>query len=320
MRKNQYGGTKGSGTNYFLINTYHQIMTALEDNTKAVSIISIDFSKAFNRMDHSKCIEAFTHKGASHASLNMIAAFLRNRTMSVKVGQTFSTPRPVHGGSPQGTKLGNFLFAVTIDLIEEKNHPLYIRSLESYENDQITERVTGSLDFFTSTPYKAGTTDGVMRYVDESGRGIFSDESAASAHEEDIPADNTTDSQWVDKFVDDVNGGQSHSILSGAAHISERKEVRETEAAICQELYNTIEENATRINMKVNPTKTKLICISSAVNYDVESYVTIGGEKLKSSDSLKILGYTFGNRPNAAEHIRTIRRDFALKSWAIRNF
>ena len=113
--RNQYGGIKGSGTNHFLINTYHNIMTALENNRNAVSIISVDFSKAFNRMDHHHCLRAFEHKGASTPSLQIIAALLRDRSMSIKVGNVLSASRHIKGGSPQGTKFGNFLFTVTID-------------------------------------------------------------------------------------------------------------------------------------------------------------------------------------------------------------
>ena len=39
--------------------------------------------------------------------------------MKVKAGNTWPAPRDVRGGSPQGTKIGNFLFVVTIEAIEE---------------------------------------------------------------------------------------------------------------------------------------------------------------------------------------------------------
>ena len=40
---------------------------------------------------------------------------------------------------------------------------------------------------------------------------------------------------------------------------------------------------------------------------------------VESNESLKILGYTFGSRPSAKEHVKTIRKDFAAKAWAITN-
>ena len=314
--RNQYGGIKGSGTNHFLINTYHHIMTALEDNKNAVSLVSVDFSKAFNRMDHGLCLKSFAYKGASQEAMTMIAAFLYNRTMRVKVGTAFSTPRSVNGGSPQGTKLGNFLFTMTIDCIEQANHPLFGSvGLPTYEDSAEDEQ--SEVGFTTSTPCKAGTWDGVLRYHDTSGRG-----DSTYGQDELINPDRAADDDrdfWCEKFVDDVNGGQSHPILEGVAHITEGKECRRIHADKCQDLYETIERNANNVKMSVNPKKTKLLCISSALNYNVSSYINISGGVLESEEKLKILGYTFGKKPNAEEHIKQIRTDYATKAWAIRN-
>ena len=38
--------------------------------------------------------------------------------MQARIGSAFSTPRPIHGGSPQGSILGNFLFCMTTDWME----------------------------------------------------------------------------------------------------------------------------------------------------------------------------------------------------------
>ena len=83
-KPNQYGGVKGSSTNHFLINTYQNIMNAMEDNKKSVSIISVDFSKAFNWMHHGQCLKALAHGGASQNVLVMVDAFLRDRTTYVR--------------------------------------------------------------------------------------------------------------------------------------------------------------------------------------------------------------------------------------------
>ena len=49
--------------------------------------------------------------------------------------------------------------------------------------------------------------------------------------------------------------------------------------------------------MLVNEAKTQLLCITSAINYDVRSEMCVGGNTITSADTLKIVGYTFGRRP-----------------------
>ena len=116
---NQYGGIKGCSTIHFLADTWDQVIRALEDGDTAANLVSIDFEKAFNRMDHLKCLEALTDLGASEESVDWTAAFLYGRKMSVKIGSTRSVPRTVPGGSPQGSILGNFLFCITTNAFAE---------------------------------------------------------------------------------------------------------------------------------------------------------------------------------------------------------
>ena len=70
-------------------------------------------------MSYQECLKALKKNGASDAVIDLIATFLTNRTMSVKVGDTLSSPREVWGGCPQGLILGVYLFNVTIDDLEE---------------------------------------------------------------------------------------------------------------------------------------------------------------------------------------------------------
>ena len=95
------------------------ITAAMEDNRSAVILKSIDFSKAFNHLEHRHCLEAFARKGASSDIIALLACFLSGRTMRVKVGEARSDPRPVNAGAPQGSVLGSYLFNVGIDDLEE---------------------------------------------------------------------------------------------------------------------------------------------------------------------------------------------------------
>ena len=120
----QHGGIKGNGTDHYLINAWNYILEALDDEKgPAVSLVSVDFAKAFNTMEHQSCLRQFRDHGASVESLRLIHTFLRGRKMSVKLGNSQSSPRLVPGGSPQGTLLGNFLFIIATDQLETPNNP-----------------------------------------------------------------------------------------------------------------------------------------------------------------------------------------------------
>ena len=53
--------------------------------------------------------------GANPSTLGLVFAFLQGRKMSVRLDDTYSVPRLVPGGSPQGSILGNDLFCSTTD-------------------------------------------------------------------------------------------------------------------------------------------------------------------------------------------------------------
>ena len=115
LGQHQFGGIKGSGVDHFLIHTWERIHRALEDGKSAVTLIAIDFQKAFNRLSHPHCLLQLARRGASNQTLRMVSAFLRGRKMMMKSGTVLSSPRQMPGGAPQGTKLGNFLFCATTD-------------------------------------------------------------------------------------------------------------------------------------------------------------------------------------------------------------
>lgn len=48
------------------------------------------------------------------------------RRMTFKVNSVFSSERPLNGGSPQGTLLGNYMFVITTDRLELKNDANHI--------------------------------------------------------------------------------------------------------------------------------------------------------------------------------------------------
>ena len=118
LRSNQYGGVKGCGAPHLLIDLWQRIADDLEDYRAATLITGIDFAKAFNRLSFQQCLSSFASHGASTEVIRLLATFLTNRTMTVRVGQSWSDPLEVFGGAPQGSILGVMLFNCSIDDLE----------------------------------------------------------------------------------------------------------------------------------------------------------------------------------------------------------
>ena len=119
-KDNQYGGVKGCSVGHLLVDLWDEALGSMEDDRAGAMITGIDYAKAFNRLSFQHCLKAFAKKGASSQTLALLATFLSNRTMSVRVDDTWSKPRPVHGGVPQGSILGILLFNVSTDDLEDE--------------------------------------------------------------------------------------------------------------------------------------------------------------------------------------------------------
>ena len=273
-------------------------------------------------MNHGECLKALADRGASTESIRMVAAFLSDRSAKVKINSTLSSGRLVTGGAPQGTKMGNFLFTVTIEGIEEKTRTLEGSIPPAIEDDYEDEDELGlrrlarevscgpvqriNSRVQSSTPCKLPSQTDALRYDDESGR-INTHLSDYGLYELEHTA--TEDDSWVDKFVDDVTGGQTLRMDKAMVHLSAQKEKRLILAGKNQELYNTIVENSDRIGMKVNGLKTQLLCINPLHSCEAASYINIDNKRVKSGDSLKILGFVFGPNPGIHEHLKHIQKN-----------
>ena len=83
-------------------------------------------------------------------------------------------------------------------------------------------------------------------------------------------------------------------------------------------IFTDLGGHATEIGMKINPKKTKLLCISGATSTNVTSYMRVDDTEIRSERELKVLGFWFNSRPDASLHVKKMCDKVKEMLWSMR--
>jgi hypothetical protein len=107
---NQYGFRKSRDTQLAALKVINHVLPVISSGEGFAACIFLDFSKAFDTVDHEILLYKLERYGIRGIALSLFRSYLTDRKQNVMIGDKKSELMPVEVGVPQGSCLGPILY------------------------------------------------------------------------------------------------------------------------------------------------------------------------------------------------------------------
>ena len=124
----------------------------------------------------------------------------------------------------------------------------------------------------------------------------------------------------VDKYVDDNLQEEAVNMENSIRLDIQGVPWKIKHAIPTQNVFRHVVRRAEERGMRVNSSKTGMLCISDSLNYKTAAFILdADGQKIESGPSLKVLGWHFSQKPTADAQIAVLKKRFRERYWVLRH-